>query len=189
VHTDSIQLYGSKNTVIRNNYVHDVADAIMAPDGADHEVIEDNVVSPGDNPIAIELGSDDGSIIRHNTLPDGACAFDERCGIVAIDSKPGNPRGAGTIIEDNILSDVSIGQADVASQDYNLLAVGELIGPNDWRGTPTYVGGDAPTSYAGYALADGSLGKGWGAEGSDWGIELPAPAPPAPEFVGAESHG
>ena len=40
VHTDSLQLYGATNTVIRGNYFHDFDVAIMAPDGgeqrADH---------------------------------------------------------------------------------------------------------------------------------------------------------
>ena len=33
VHTDSLQLYGSSDTVIRGNYFHDFSTAIMAPDG------------------------------------------------------------------------------------------------------------------------------------------------------------
>ena len=46
VHADSIQLYGSAETVIRGNYFHHVAVGIMCADGCDHEVIEDNVLRP-----------------------------------------------------------------------------------------------------------------------------------------------
>ena len=46
VHADAIQLYGSSHTVIRGNYMHDMPEVpfIMAADGTDHELIEDNVV-------------------------------------------------------------------------------------------------------------------------------------------------
>ncbi|WP_196807364.1 NosD domain-containing protein, partial [Candidatus Solirubrobacter pratensis] len=43
-HVDGIQLYGSKNTVIRGNFFYNVPDSVAAWDGSDHEMIEDNVV-------------------------------------------------------------------------------------------------------------------------------------------------
>ena len=66
-HSDPIQLYGSQNTVVRGNYIHDTASGIMSGDGTDHEVIEHNViVRTGNSPII--LGPDKSSIVRHNTL-------------------------------------------------------------------------------------------------------------------------
>ena len=40
----------------------------MAADGPDHELIEDNVIYANNDNRAVNLGSDDGSIVRHNTL-------------------------------------------------------------------------------------------------------------------------
>ena len=106
VHADAIQLYGSSHTVIRGNYMHDMPEVpfIMAPDGADHELIEDNVVEGStDGYPYITLFSDDSSIVRHNTFADGACAFNIRCGVLRLSNKDSDDLGHGTVIEDNIL--------------------------------------------------------------------------------------
>jgi hypothetical protein len=179
VHTDAIQLYGSKNTLIKSNYMYRVPTGIMAPDGADHETIEDNVIDPGDYPFAITLYSDDSSTIRHNTLPDGPCAFNLHCGILRIGSKTGNTPGHGTIIEDNILSEISNGggSAAIARTSHNLFST-SANGRASLRGKPSFVGGAAPTDYAGFALEPGSLGKGDASDGLDRGIRaLPARRP------------
>ena len=73
-HTDAIQLYGSRYTRITGNLIYRTETGIMAPDGADHETIDNNVISTLGYPWGIVLGSDQGSVIRHNTLPDGACS-------------------------------------------------------------------------------------------------------------------
>jgi len=180
VHADALQLYGSKNTLIQGNWFHDVGSAIMAPDGAEREIIEDNVIQ-STNPFAIQLGSDNGSIVRHNTLPDGACEFNKRCGIITLGSKPGLPGGRETIITDNILGEIAFtgGSATTAEENFNLLAVVGGRGLKDVRGKPTYLGGTAPTSYAGFALASGSRGKGDASDGSDRGARIGAVAPAA----------
>ncbi len=172
VHTDAIQLYGSKNTVIRGNFFRDVPDAIMAPDGTDHEVIEDNVISGdrGGYPYAVTIWSDDGSVIRHNTFADGACLFNLRCGIISIGSKSGQPAGRGTVIEDNIANDISVGDGQAtASRSHNMLFGGSPRGTGEFRGKPAFVGGSAPTSRSGYALAPGSPGIGAASDGLDVG--------------------
>ena len=146
MHTDAIQLFGSRNTVIRDNWIHDTPSGIMAPDGSDHELVEQNVIDPGEYPFAISLGSDRGSIIRHNTLPDGACAWDLRCGIIAVGGKEGKPPAVGTMIEDNITAEVSLSPGSApASVARNLIGYGPLIGPETRGGPP-------PTS-AGCSLA------------------------------------
>jgi hypothetical protein len=181
VHTDAIQLYGSKNTLIKGNYFYDVPDAIMVPDGADHEVIEDNVVAADRDgyPFAVTLYSDDGSIIRHNTFADGACAFNLRCGIVRVGSKSGDNAGRGTIIEDNVLGEISYGggSAAIARTSHNLFTT-SASGLASLRGKPTFVGGATPTDYAGFALEPGSLGTGSAGDGLDRGIRVgPATRP------------
>lgn len=169
VHADAIQLYGSKNTIIRGNWFHDVSVGIMAPDGADREMIEDNVIQ-ATSPFAIQLGSDKGSVVRHNTLPDGACEFSLRCGIIALGSKPGEPIGRRTTVTDNILGEISQRRGD--TQSHNLLRTCGICSATDIKGLPTYVGGAQPTSYEGFALAGGSRGKGNASDGLDRGIRL-----------------
>lgn len=175
-HADSIQLYGSRNTVIRGNWFHDVSVGIMAPDGADHELIEDNVIQ-ATSPYAINLKSDDGSIVRHNTLPDGDCEYNQRCGHILLGAKSGNPASRGTVIRDNILASVSWG-GQTAAEDYNLMAVSRGRGAHTVRGLPTYAGGQAPTSYAGFRLAAGSNGKGTASDGLDRGARIGVVAGP-----------
>ncbi len=188
VHTDAIQLYGSRNTLIKGNYFHDVgAQQIMSPDGADHEIIEDNVFGPGDYPYAITLWSDDGSIIRHNTMVPGSCWFHLPCGIVTLGQKDSCryadecDTGRGTVIENNIMADVGIGEgkADFTSQS-NLLQAGSAKGARGPIGRPLFVGGAHPTTYAGYRLAPGSPGRGAASDGGDLGIRVSAGAAPPP---------
>ena len=110
VHADAIQLYGSSHTVIRANYMHDMPEVpfIMAADGTDHELIEDNVVEGSSHGYPyITLFSDDSSIIRHNTFADGSCAFNLPCGILRLGAKDSDDPGHGTVVKDNILSEIS----------------------------------------------------------------------------------
>jgi hypothetical protein len=188
VHTDAIQLYGSRNTLIKGNYFHDVgAQQIMSPDGADHEVIEDNVFGPGDYPYAITLWSDDGSIIRHNTMVPGSCWFHLPCGIVTLGQKASCryadecDTGRGTVIENNIMADVGIGEgkADFTSQS-NLVQAASAKGARGLIGKPLFVGGAHPTTYAGYRLAPGSPGRGAASDGGDLGIRVSESAGPPP---------
>jgi hypothetical protein len=178
-HADAIQLYGSSETLIQGNWFHDVSVGIMAPDGADHERILDNVIQ-ATSPYAIQLGSDEGSVIRHNTLPDGRCEYNKRCGIISLGAKSGNPESRGTVIDDNILAEISWQGTTVQSEDYNLFAVHIGRGSHDTKGMPRYVGGAQPKSYAGFQLAPGSNGKGTASDGTDRGARIhPAGGPPA----------
>ena len=123
VHVDAIQLYGSHGTIIRGNRMEDVATGIMAPDGADHEVIEHNLIAPGEYPYAIFLGADVGSKILNNRLPDGECAFDKICGTIVIESgKDGTP-STGTVVSDNILGDLEVGEGStLGANERNTIA-------------------------------------------------------------------
>jgi hypothetical protein len=179
IHTDAIQLYGTgeRNTVIRGNYIHDCDSGIMAVNGTDHELIEHNVIDPGDYPYAIQLGGDKSSIICHNTLPDGPAQWGMRTGIIFIRADPLNHVSTGTVVENNILSAVIVEAGSSASVNYNLIANAAPIGPQDINGLPTYVGG-APTNYAGYTLAAGSLGRGNASDGTDRGIMASTNPPP-----------
>jgi hypothetical protein len=176
VHADAIQLYGSAQTLIRGNWFRDLPNGvgvIMAADGADHEVIEDNVVGRGVSRPWLDLYSDDGSIVRHNTLVDGACEYNQRCGQISLGSKSGDDVGRGTVIENNVLSAISAQNGATFSSRNNLLAYQNPIGPGDRRGSPVYAGGSAPTTYNGFKLAAGSPGRLAASDGRDIGARFP----------------
>lgn len=192
-HTDSIQLYGSKNTLISGNYFHDVAIAIGAYDGADHETIEDNVVvMDGTDAFAMQFLSDVGSVIRHNTFADFSssgrtrCAYNVRCGTVLLGHKDSDPRSVGTKLQDNILTGIGLDNTAPAHglEDFNIILAGGGEGAHDTSTAPTYVGGSRPTTYGGFALAPGSAGKGSASDGLDRGARFPdepaGPPPPPP---------
>ena len=176
VHADSIQLYGSAETVIRGNWFHNVAVGIMCADGCDHEVVEDNVFAVNGSPYAVQLLSDSGSVFRHNTMLDyGTCDYNQPCGILYLGNKSQDPASQGTVLKDNILTRVCICSGSVsglAEQSHNLVTNGPANGTADLRGRPTYVGGPGPTTFAGFALAAGSLGKGNASDATDRGARV-----------------
>jgi hypothetical protein len=157
-HTDSIQLYGSKNTLIQGNYFHGSDVDIMAPDGGDHEMVVDNVfVGIAAYRPAIQFGAHIGTQFIHNTVR----------GIdVHMDSKDvGDPSRNG-ILRDNVMMNSSFnfsnGGGCVNCQTSNNLMSGAV-----------FVGGSNPTTYAGHKLADGSPGKGAATDGADQGARIP----------------
>lgn len=161
-HTDPIQIYGGARITIRGNFFHDnsVAAHIGGWDGNDHNVVEDNVFVGGPtNGEAIAMSSDVGSVIRHNTLVQGQCNYGWHCGIVLIDHKTGDAPSTGTVVQDNILSEITDTDATGTTLDHNLMTDDE---------TPVYAG--PPTTYDGYRLAAGSPGVGAASDGSNVGI-------------------
>jgi len=161
-HTDPVQIYGGTHVTIRRNFFHDndVAAHIGGWDGNDHNVVEDNVFVGGSgNGVAIAMSSDTGSVIRHNTLVQGACAWGWHCGIVLIDHKSGDPPSTGTVVQDNILSEITDTDATSTTIDHNLFTGTQ---------TPLYVG--PTTTRLGYRLASGSPGVGAASDGLDVGI-------------------
>jgi hypothetical protein len=176
-HTDPIQLYGSHHTHIVGNYLHDNEMTIMAADGPDHELIEHNVIVANHDARAVNLGSDDGSIVRHNTL------------IGTVMHKAGTPGSpsVGTVIKDNIITGgiTRLNGSSAAEEDYNLVRNGDHSGPHDRRGTPVFLGGAQPSTHAGFRLAAGSPGKGAASDGTDMGALFGDATPPAAPPAGA----
>ncbi len=167
-HTDAIQLFGT-GTLVQGNYIHDCADGIVAYDGIDHAIIEDNVIDLVDGRFGIELYSDDSSLVRHNTLKNGTGCGYGPCGQILLDHKSSDPPGKGTVIVDNIATIIMASNGSTwAQRHHNLLPSGAASG--DLTGAPTYVGGAAPKSWSGYKLAGGSVGKGGASDGLDVGI-------------------
>jgi hypothetical protein len=170
-HIDALQLYGARSTVIRGNYFRDVSSAIMAPDGGDHERIEDNVFDTGGYPYAIMLGGDDGSVIRHNTMADlGGCAYELPCGTLLIAEGHDLRPSRGTVVQDNILGALSVaGHSTLRSSNHNLVAAGGG-GLRDRAGRPRFTGGPHPTSRSGFRLAGGSPGRRAASDRTDVGV-------------------
>jgi Right handed beta helix region len=191
VHTDSLQLLDTRNTVIRGNYFHDFEVGIMAPDGGSNEVITDNVlVGDGSYAPAVQLGSHRGTQFVHNTLRNINVHMDRKS------ENPGNPSRDG-VIRDNVFVNGTIGGyshdpsycANCTFTTNLFNSAGRAEGANAIVGNPLFAGGANPTTWSGYALAAGSPGKGRATDGGDVGIRLsarassdppPAPAAPAP---------
>ncbi|MCP3140514.1 discoidin domain-containing protein [Pyxidicoccus xibeiensis] len=168
-HTDSVQLLGAPGSVVRGNYFLNCVTGIVAYDGVERALIEDNVLDLRGRPWAIELYSDNGSIIRHNTLMHGTCAWNLPCGIIDITRKTADAPGQGTVIVDNVATEISVSNGStVAERHHNLLRRGAQSG--ELTGAPVFVGGAQPTDRAGFRLATGSPGKGAASDGTDIGI-------------------
>jgi hypothetical protein len=162
-HTDNIQFEGgSAGSVIRGNWVHQTVggetQGITAYDRLAGVTIEDNVVDIR-RAWGIEVYSDQGSTIRHNTLPYRApgCYGGSPCGQIDINRKSQDPAGSGTVVTDNVATGISVSNGStVARRTGNLLRQGAA--PGDILGVPVFAGGPAPSSYAGFRLAAGSPG-------------------------------
>lgn len=161
-HTDATQLYGGPftGTIIRNNHYLNNVQVIAAYDGVEGVLIENNVLDPGAGnerrPCQIELYSDANSIIRHNTLVYRNATYP---GAICLDRKPQDDAGFGTQIHDNIAGAVDTQNGSTyGARAGNLLRAGAVAG--EIAGSPTYTGGANPSTWAGFELAPGSLGKG-----------------------------
>lgn len=173
-HTDAIQLTGAPGSVVRGNYIHDTSTGIVAYGGLTRAVIEHNVVdlvAKGRRPWGIELYSDNGSTVRHNTVVYGRdCLFNTTCGSIDLNSKAGLPAGRGTVVADNIATTITVGNGASGTQERNLLRERRGAGAGNIVGAPVFEGGDRPGGYLGYRLASGSPGTGTAAGGADAGI-------------------
>lgn len=181
-HTDSIQLYGGQandgtgSTILRN-YIHDGgtdSDGIVQFDGGGHNDIEDNVIAR-EQLFGMDLGNDTGSKVIHNTIvvSNGRTGLD-----MTSKQKPGSQ---GAVLKDNVTPSIAL-----VGGSCNCTAVPSVYSNNmgpQISGSPVFVGGTSPTTYAGFALAAGSPGKGKASDGLDVGIRVgstPPPPPPPP---------
>ena len=116
------------NAIVRRNYISFVGcggygQALASYDsGTENALIEDNVVDTT-RPGGIELYSDDGSIVRHNTVrfyAEGPCAFTgQTCGKIELTRKLHDAVGVGTQVYDNV-GEVDFGNGSTAARnDHN----------------------------------------------------------------------
>jgi hypothetical protein len=192
-HTDAIQIYGGTHDIVKGNFFYNqvnMAGCSLAEwDGGDHNVFENNVVAGTPNNgcyAALDLLDDKSSTVTHNVFAYGGCLPNglpgDPCGEVMLGGKSSEGAGSGTVIRDNIMTDIANGDGGLNatySEDHNLCRhtcggtgdQGSKAG--DITGAPTFVGGTNPTTFAGYALATGSAGIGAASDGTNIGLELP----------------
>ncbi len=177
VHSDSLQLYGATNTVIRGNYFHDYDVAIMAPDGGRNEQITDNafISNPG--------GYRPGDPARHATGERCSRTTWSRTPTSTSTPRPENPPGQDNVARDNVMINGRFVTPSAGCTNctvaYNLFtSSAQASGTNTIVGTPVFAGGSNPTTWAGWALAPGSPGTGNASDGSNRGIRVDPVGPP-----------
>jgi parallel beta-helix repeat protein len=171
-HVDSFQFVGSSSPgpTITGNYFHNNSTGIVGYDNANTAIISNNVImNIVQDPITMG-GVNSNTIIEHNTV-DGAIACSSNHTISA---------PCTAIIRNNISAGYNGGGAPTNFQpsffDYNLCTSGSCAfngfgpGAHSLVSIPTFVAGGSPTTYAGYALAAGSLGNNAASDGTDIGI-------------------
>jgi hypothetical protein len=182
IHCDAIQDDGGgMRTVISGNYFHGNSDGILQDDGnTGPDIITNNVF---DNPTyrCIEGMYGDGSIFAHNTFD---CEVN-----IGVDHN-GEPT-TNVTMTNNVFGpskNAQLSYAPSASSfgsfktlDYNLHASGAYSGPgngpHDIIGSPTYVGGSEPSTYAGWALSARPVDVGKASDGTNMGAPITSVGP------------
>jgi hypothetical protein len=159
-HTDSIQMYGGQNVVIRGNYFHANSDGIVAFDGTQNNQITNNACANISRGACVTLYSDQNSVVEHNTAGAGMDALE-------IDHKSGDPAGTGTVFRNNV-GGLSVGNGSTVTNNTNNLYSG-ASSPNI-GGNPIFAGGSSPTTWAGFKLTSGSPGISAATDGTNVGI-------------------
>lgn len=177
-HVDAIQFTGDTDDTVTGNYIDSTPTGIVDYDGpGDSNVISNNVLQNvvGVGSGAINMGSEAGVTVEHNTIVTGP---DSTADDINFGSKAGRIQSTGVIVRNNITPS-GIGQdgdqtATFAVNDYNMCNTGctgahSLTGKV--KGTDySFTGGSVPSTFAGFALASGSLGENAASDGTDMGV-------------------
>lgn len=164
-HVDSIQGYGQSHTVVRGNYFYKPRVCLGFYDGGNTEIIENNVfVGNGGadgGQCVIDLGSMASTSFKHNTVVNASVR------VGGINSSTG---GSGTYTE-NVMQGSSFNSGPLSS-------CSSCSFTHNLSGSPTYLGGSAPTVWSTWRIAPGSIGKGASVDGTDQGSLYFNPAAP-----------
>jgi len=169
-HVDAIQGYGQSRTTITGNYFRNSDVFLMFPDGGTAELINNNVFDGGSGNNGIQLGSHNGDVFEHNTV---------RNVTVNMDKKTENTTPSQNIVaRNNIMIGSNFKTVDTngtpactnCTFDHNLFtSSGSVKGTASMVGTPLFVGGSVPSTWAGWQLAPSSPGFAGGSDGKDMG--------------------
>lgn len=159
LHTDPIQTYGAQDTTIVGNYIHDNSTGIMVPDGLDFGTmrITDNVFTRIVQAGAY-IGFQPNIQVVHNTSTE-PLIFNDDPGKRA---SQGGSSTTGALIRDNILTG--------GITFLNGAGGGRTMDHNLFSGSPSFAGGSAPSTLAGFLLGPSSVGVGQASDGLDLGI-------------------
>lgn len=188
VHVDAIQGYGQTYTTINGNYFTDNTINIGFYDGGTSEAITNNVFGPPRQALQnLQLAGIQGMKFAHNTF---------RNTTIAVGAKDADPASSGWVVENNVFVNSDMiattskpGCGADCVMRYNLKdgqSSTTPTGSNNVSGSPTFSGGNPPTTWAGYKLTSGSLGYQAGNDGKDMGSNFfvgessVTPPPPAP---------
>jgi Right handed beta helix region len=166
-HVDPIQLYGAVATVVRGNYFHDNGDGsggLESFSGDGPARVTDNVfVCSCIYPFSIAALGGHGWFIAHNTFVGGT---------VRIANTDSGASPGRNIVRNNVWrgGGLSFSTTDWGTSDHNLNS--RKPGVGNVTGTPTFVGGRKPRTYAGYRLAPRSRGRFAASDGGALGIRL-----------------
>ncbi len=169
-HNDPIQFYGADHTVVTGNYFHDNAGSggLESFDGnGEHTTVTNNVFEcTCGYPWSVAAFSGQGWLVQHNTFANG--------GSLGFQLSGNGLNPSGNIVKDNIFAGGGSiqGIGSWGTSDHNLNA--GVSGTGNISGTPTFVGGANPTTYAGFALTSSSVGHNAASDGTDMGANVNA---------------
>lgn len=177
-HVDAIQIVSSSSSVeINGNYWTNNTIHLGFYDGGT-DVTVCNGIFDGQNSAGVQvfqIGHIDGMNFCHNTLHDIVNT--------SIGTKTGQSQNINWLVENNALENGDLSSAgddpgcdapctvryNVVSADSSLNLIGSTT-TNTVNGTPVFVGGADPATWAGYALSTGSPGENAGNDGKDMGV-------------------
>jgi hypothetical protein len=178
IHCDGFQDNGGGNgTVLSGNYFHNNSDCFLLDDSSSNYVIKNNVcTTSSDSSFWMQFGGAQTITLDHNTI---ASTVGAQYG----NDHNGNPSSNVTFTNNIFYSQPQDNAGQPVSgaflQDYNLCRSG-CVGPHSLNGQPTFVGGNSPTTYAGFALTSTSVGHNAGRDGMDIGMNATSDPPPTP---------
>jgi hypothetical protein len=181
VHVDSFQLVDGSNITITGNYFTKDTIFLGIYDGGSNLTVTNNVFNTGDSGVQnFQIGGVTGMTFTHNTIKNST---------MAIGTKTGDTPNNQWTVQNNIYDNSPL--IDAGDQpgcntnctfSFNMFQSGAR-GTSNVIGSPTYVGGTTPATWAGWQLQSGSLGKSAGSDSADLGTNFyggtaSAPTPP-----------
>jgi hypothetical protein len=169
IHQDAMQGVGDSHSVIKGNYAHGVANCWQLTDGSSNLDMEDNVcVADGSDGHSGQICSQT-LLFNHNTI---ASSYDINVGNDSNGSSSSNFTVTNNIFNGKLSVNNGQSVTGIFTQDFNLCYSGSgcSTGSHGVSGSPTYVGGNNPSAYAGFVLTSGSLGHNAASDGNDMGM-------------------
>lgn len=167
IHCDGFQDNGGgTSTILRDNWFHDNSDCFLLDDGSTSITISNNVCATATSSFWMQFGGARSITLDHNTVTSTSSA---QYG----NDHNGNPSSNVTFTNNIFASSLTQNPGEpptgTTTIDYNMCP-GGCAGAHSVSGSPTFVGGSTPSSFAGFALAGGSAGKGVASGGTDIGV-------------------